>query len=119
MGLVKKKPACTGTYTTASHIPNHVYGELGCLSGKLHIQLKESAVPLVHAARRVPFALREKLKTELDRLEKMGVIRCTEEPTDWVNALVIVEKPKRELQAVFRPKIFKCVHQEGTLPFAT
>jgi len=77
--------------TKGSQIPNHVYDGLGCLPGKHHIQPKENAVPSVYAARRVPFALREKLKTELDRLEKMGVIRCTEEPTDWVNALVVVD----------------------------
>ena len=116
MGLVKKSQRVqVHTVTKGSQIPNHVYDGLGCLPGKHHIQLKENAVPLVHAARLVPFALREKLKTELDRLEKMGVIRCTEEPTDWVNALFMAEEP----HAVFVPKIFKCVHQEGTLLFTT
>ena len=105
MGLVKISPVVQiHTVNKGSQIPNHVYEGLGCLPGKHHIQLKENAVPTVHAARRVPFALREKLKSELDRLEKMGVIKRTEEPTDWVNALVIVEKPNGSLRLCLDPK---------------
>ena len=33
----------------------------------------------------------------------MGVIRRTEEPTDWVNALVIVEKPNGSLRLCMDP----------------
>ena len=32
-----------------------------------------------------PLALRERVKEELDDMEKRGVIRKVEEPTDWVN----------------------------------
>jgi len=51
-------------------------------------------------------AIRSERKTEngLDRLEKMGVIRCTEEQTDWVNALVIVEKPNGSPRLCLDPK---------------
>ena len=105
MGLVKKSQQVqVHSVTKGSQIPDHVYDGLGCLPGKHHIQLKENAVPTVHAARRVPFALRDKLKSELDRLEKMGVIKRTEEPTDWVNALVIVEKPNGSLRLCLDPK---------------
>ena len=104
MGLVKISPDVQiHTVNKGSQIPNHVYEGLGCLPGKHHIQLTENAVPTVHAARRVPFALREKLKSELDRLETMGVIKRTEEPTDWVNALVIVEKPNGSLRLCLDP----------------
>ncbi|CAC5406605.1 unnamed protein product [Mytilus coruscus] len=37
---------------------------------------------------------REKLKGTLKEMEDKEVIRKVDEPTDWVNSLVVVEKPK-------------------------
>ncbi|XP_072769508.1 uncharacterized protein [Nerophis lumbriciformis] len=39
-----------------------------------------------------PIALREKLKDELARMEKLGVIKRIDEPTEWVSLLVVVQK---------------------------
>ena len=104
MGLVKiSQHVRVQTVTKRSEIPNHVYDGFECLPGKHHIQLKENAVPSVRAARRVPFALKGKRKTELDRLEKIGVIKRTEEPTDWVNALVRVYRFSRSLRLCLDP----------------
>lgn len=44
--------------------------------------------------RRVPFALQDRLKEELDSMEEQGITVKETEPTDWVNALCVVEKPK-------------------------
>ena len=54
--------------------------------------------------RRVPVALRDKLKAELDRMEKQHVISKITEPTDWVNSLVTVEKPNVSLRVCLDPK---------------
>ena len=43
-----------------------VFSGLGCLPGQIKIQLRKDAQPVVHAARNVPIALRDKLKTELE-----------------------------------------------------
>ena len=43
-----------------------VFGELGCLPGEYHINIDETVKPVVHPPRRVPFALRHKLKAELE-----------------------------------------------------
>ena len=42
----------------------------------------------------MPTALRDKLRTMLKDMEAKGVIRKVNEPTDWVNSLVVVEKHK-------------------------
>ena len=44
----------------------YVFGELGCLPGEYHINIDETVKPVVHPPRRVPFALRHKLKAELE-----------------------------------------------------
>ena len=43
-------------------------------------------------------------KTELHRLEKMGIIRRTEEPTDLINAPVIVEQYNGSFRLCLDPK---------------
>ncbi|XP_048239742.1 uncharacterized protein K02A2.6-like [Haliotis rufescens] len=54
--------------------------------------------------RRVPVALRSKLNTELDRLEKLGVIAPVSEPTPWVNQIAITQKKSGELRICLDPQ---------------
>ena len=54
--------------------------------------------------RKVSFALRDKLKKELDRMEKMDVIERVEKSTDWVNASVLVEKLNGKLRVCLDPR---------------
>lgn len=67
------------------------------------IQLKGNAQPVVHAARRVPAPLRDRLKKELDRMTMLGVIQKVEEPTDWVNSMVCVKKKSGDLRVCMDP----------------
>lgn len=66
--------------------------------------LREDAVPVVQMTRRVPLALQEPLRRELDRMLKAGIIVKAEEPTDWVSPLVIVMKKKRRTKSVHGPE---------------
>ena len=63
--------------------------------GEYKIKLDPSVQPVVHAPRKVPVALHDRVKEELQRMENDGVIKKQEEPTDWVNSMVIVETPKK------------------------
>ena len=65
---------------------------IGKVETECEIHLKDNATPTVHPARKVPLAMKEKLKNELDRLESLDIIEKVSEPTDWVNAMVMVEK---------------------------
>ena len=81
-----------------------VFNGLGCLPGEHNIQVDSSVPPVVHACRKVPFALKEKLKDELDRMEALDVIVKEDKPTDWVSSLVIVEKPNGQLRICLDPR---------------
>ena len=59
---------------------------------------------MVHAPRRVPFALRDRLKSEPDKEESLGVIVKVYEPTDWVNSITIFEKKNGSLRICLDPR---------------
>ncbi len=46
--------------------------------------------------RRVPLPLVSKVKTELDRMESLGVISGVEQPTDWCCGMVVAPKKDKE-----------------------
>ena len=70
----------------------------GCLPGTHRIELADSATPVVHFPRKIPVLQREKVVEELKRMEKLGVIVRQEEPTKWVNSLVVVQKPNSSVR---------------------
>ena len=54
--------------------------------------------PVINLQRKIPFALQDKLKSELNRMTKMGIIKLVSEATEWGNSLVIVFKLNWPLQ---------------------
>lgn len=77
---------------------------LGCLKDKCKLILRDDVRPTIDAPRRVPFNLLEPLKVELERMVKLGVIKAVEEPTDWVNSIVLVKKTNGSLRICLDPR---------------
>ena len=80
------------------------FGEIGCLSQTHHIVTDLSAQPVVHPPRRLPISLHQTLYEELQRMIKLKIIVPIQEPTDWVNSLVAVEKPDGTLRLCLDPR---------------
>ena len=77
------------------------------------MQLKPEVQQVVHAARKVTVAIREKLKAELDRMEKLNVISKVDEPTKWVNSMVVVLKPNGVVRIFLDPRdLNKAINRE-------
>ncbi|KAK2572006.1 Uncharacterized protein P5673_003431 [Acropora cervicornis] len=70
---------------------------VGKLEGEYHIKLDKAACPTQHAPRRVPVALREQLRAELDRMVQQNIIAPVTTPTKWVSSLVVVPKKTGKL----------------------
>ena len=68
------------------------------------IRVDAEAVPVVHPSRKVSFAMREKLRNELIRLKELNVIAKVNEPTSWVNSLVVVNKKNGNLRLCLDPR---------------
>ena len=83
---------------------SQLFTGLGELEGEVTLHLKPDATPVVHPVRRVPHAIRGRLKEELDEMESTGVMQRVTTPTDWVNSLVGVENPNGKPRICLHPK---------------
>ena len=76
------------------------FGDIESLKHEYKIQLKSNVEPVIHAPRRVPLALKDKLRHELDKMKRLDIMQ--EVPisgsSEWVNSMVIVEKPNGKLR---------------------
>ena len=74
----------------------------GKLEGQYKLEVKQDAQPVVHPPGRVPVALKEKLKGDVERLQDLGIIAKVLEP--WVSSLVSAQKPNGKLRVCIDPK---------------
>ena len=79
-------------------------GDLGTLEGLQHLDVDPPVPPNIAPSRRVPFAIKPKLKVELDRLTDIGVLIPVDEPTDWVSNLVVATKESGDLRLCVDPQ---------------
>ena len=77
-------------------LTNDCFGEIGCLHNENHIVIDNSVPPTVNPPQRISITLKEMLK--------INIIVPIEEPTDWVNIMVIVEKPNGKLRICIDPR---------------
>ena len=79
------------------------FREIGTLNKTHHIEIKENLTSVVTPVRRIPHSLKPKVEKELKRMIDLDIIEPVDEPTDWVNGLVIIEKPNRKLGICIDP----------------
>ncbi|XP_034038462.1 golgin subfamily A member 3 [Thalassophryne amazonica] len=74
-----------------------VFKDLGMLKEPYHIELEQGAIPVaLSAPRRIPLPLRDAVRTELHRMEEMGVISKVTEPTEWCSGIVVIPRPVKK-----------------------
>ena len=82
---------------------NDVFRGLGCLAGDYHIDVDPLIKPVQHLPRRVPLALKERLKAKIEDLEKRSIIKKLEFPSPCISSMVTVVKPNK-LRICIDPK---------------
>ena len=71
---------------------------LGTFGAEYHIMLKQDARPFtLSTPRRVALPLLPKVKAELERMEKLGVISKVDTPTEWCAGIVVVPKSNNDI----------------------
>ena len=81
-----------------------VFKGIGCLPGKHKIHIDSSVTPVIHPPRRIPVSMRDKVKNELSRMVKEGIIKRVKKPTSWVNSMVVVTKPNGSIRLCIDPR---------------
>lgn len=114
LGLV---PKCVDSVRWSEPEPEKAFPDLfqgtGCVGRRYRMVLREDVVPVVHPARRVPLALREPLRQELERMETASIIKKVDEPTEWASPLVITRKKGGALRVCIDPReINKSIKRE-------
>lgn len=77
---------------------------VGKLSHEYKIRIDTTVIPVQHAPRRVPAALRSRLLDELQQLEEQGIIAKVTQPTDWVSSLLVVPKKDHKICICIDPR---------------
>ncbi|XP_060084332.1 uncharacterized protein K02A2.6-like [Ylistrum balloti] len=108
MGLVKRIHSVVSGST--NHIPDdiqkqygHVFKGIGCMPGTYSIKVDPNVKPVIHPPRKIPIFLKERVKEELESMERQGIIVKQTEPTQWVNSMVTVTKPNGKIRICIDP----------------
>ncbi|XP_058810928.1 uncharacterized protein K02A2.6-like [Topomyia yanbarensis] len=94
----------------------------GRLEGAVSLEVDHSIRPLIQPPRRVPIALRSKLKQELENLEREGIITKETTHTDWVSNILIVQRAdpyKHNIRICLDPVPLNKALKRPNLQFAT
>lgn len=85
----------------------------GKIPGFQKIHLRENSIAKINYKKRVPIALQERLKITLNDLVVNKIIVEVNHPTEWVNNMMIVEKPNGDLRICLDPKpLNECIQRE-------
>ena len=74
------------------------------VENQYNIKLDPTAHPVHHVPRRVPVAIRDKVKAALDDLVKKEVVAEVKQPTEWISSMVTVPKKNGQLRIRLDPK---------------
>ena len=78
--------------------------DVGTLPITYKMTLDPEAQPVVRLARRLPVAMREKVKAELDRMISLGVITPVSEPSEWVSMVATHKNNSDDIRLCIDPR---------------
>ncbi|XP_058811066.1 uncharacterized protein K02A2.6-like [Topomyia yanbarensis] len=98
-----------------------IFSGYGKFSGTVSLELDDSIPPSIQPPRRVPIAMRNKLKRELENLEREGLVVKETSHTDWVSNLVIVQRngPESSVRICLDPIPLNKALKRPNLQFTT
>ena len=70
-----------------------IFKGYGKLDGTVHLETDPDVQPVRLPLRKLPIAVKEKVRIELERMTEAEIITPVSKPTTWISALLVVMKP--------------------------
>ena len=122
MALQAEEPAQSKTPLTTESILEE-YADVsrgeGQLEGDLHLEIDPNVPRVQLLTRKVPIALKEKLKEEINRLEGLNIITPVNVPTSWISATVVTLKKNGNVRLYVDPKPINRALKRNHYPLPT
>ena len=112
---------CTIEATEAEKLVKHyndIFHGLGHIKSNAIIHVDPNVTPTIDPPRRIPHAVIDEVRAELDKMLKMGVIKKQDEPTPWVSSITIVRKPGKTRICIDPTKLNRAILR-GPYPIRT
>ena len=84
--------------------PDVFQENLGTFPGKVHLEINEDVQPVVCPPRRIPVALKARVKEKLAKMTKAGILEKVEEPSAWVSQMAVTTKKNGDLRICIDPR---------------
>lgn len=81
-----------------------IFEGIGSFPDTYTIKIDKNIPGVIKPPRRIPQALLEQLKIELNILTKTGIVSKVNEPKEWSSNLVIIQKPDKKLRLCLDPR---------------
>ena len=96
-----------------------VFNGDGKLHGDLHLEIDPTVTPVQLPTRKVPIAIKGKLREELDCLETRNIITPVNVPTSWISATVVTMKKNGNIRLCVDPKPLNRALKRNHYPLPT
>ena len=81
---------------------DEVFHGIGKLTGmQSHLHINKDVTPIVQPTRRIPFALRQKLESELQHLQQQDIIEPAQGPSIWVSLSLFSQNQITQIKSDF------------------
>ena len=91
----------------------------GCLDAPLRLEVDKAIPPVQLPTRKVPIAIKDRLKEEIDRLTNLHIIAPVDVPTEWISALVATTKKNGKIRLCIDPKPLNQALRRNHYPLPT
>ena len=91
----------------------------GKLEGDLHLEIGPNVPPVQLPTGKVPIAIKEKLKEEIDRLEGLNIVTPVNVPTSWISPTVVTLKKYGNVRLCVDPKPLNQALKRNHYPLPT
>jgi hypothetical protein len=123
LGLVKlsKEVHVVNTEEKEFEDYKHLFdnSKLGKLPVAYKMQVDKNMEPVVKPPRKIPMAMVDSVKEELERMEDIGVIKQVEEATEWVSSMVAAKKKNGDIRICIDPRDLNKALQRPHHPMRT